>query len=85
MRPLPASPVQVREARTSRAAASSDAEKIAGRIVEYGTAVEDANRSMPWWARWLIPNEAAEVLSTDRRVTCSIEELPAATLIADPL
>jgi hypothetical protein len=26
-------------------AASSDAEKIAGRIVEYGTAVEAANRS----------------------------------------
>jgi hypothetical protein len=37
----------VREARTSRAAASSDEEKIAGRIVEYGTAVEKANRSMP--------------------------------------
>ena len=36
----------MREARTSRAAASSDAEKIAGRIVEYGTAVEAANRSM---------------------------------------
>jgi hypothetical protein len=32
----------VREGRTSRAA-SSDAEKIAGRIVEYGTAVEEAN------------------------------------------
>ncbi len=46
MRPLPARPVQVREARTSRAAASSDAEKIAGRIVEYGTAVEAANWSM---------------------------------------
>jgi hypothetical protein len=36
----------VREARTSCAAASSDAEKIAGRIVEYGTAVEEANWSM---------------------------------------
>jgi hypothetical protein len=46
MRPRSARPVQVREARTSRAAASSDAEKIAGRIVEYGTAVEAANRSM---------------------------------------
>jgi len=46
MRPLLARPVQVREARTSRAAASSDAEKIAGRIVEYGTPVEDANWSM---------------------------------------
>jgi hypothetical protein len=46
MRPLPARPVQVREARTWRAAASSDAEKIAGRIVEYGTPVEDANWSM---------------------------------------
>jgi hypothetical protein len=41
MRPLPARPVHVREARTSRAAASSDAEKIAGQIVEYGAAVED--------------------------------------------
>jgi hypothetical protein len=30
----------------SRDAASSDAEKIAGRIVEYGTAVEAANWSM---------------------------------------
>jgi hypothetical protein len=46
MRPLPARPVHVREARTSGAAASSDAEKIAGRIVEYGTAVEEANWSM---------------------------------------
>jgi penicillin V acylase-like amidase (Ntn superfamily) len=46
MRPLPATPVHVREACTSRAAASSDAEKIAGRIVEYGTAVEEANWSM---------------------------------------
>jgi hypothetical protein len=46
MRPLPARPVQVREARTSRAAASSDTEKIAGRIVEYGTAAEAANWSM---------------------------------------
>jgi hypothetical protein len=46
MRPLLARPVQVREERTSRAAASSDAEKIAGRIVEYGTPVEDANRSI---------------------------------------
>ena len=36
----------MREARTSGAAASSDAEKIAGRIVEYGTAVEAANWSM---------------------------------------
>jgi hypothetical protein len=35
--------VHVREARTSCAAARSDAEKIAGRIVEYGTAVEVAN------------------------------------------
>jgi hypothetical protein len=43
IRPPPARPVQVREARTSDAAASSDAEKIAGRIVEYGTAVEAAN------------------------------------------
>jgi hypothetical protein len=77
MRPLPARPVQVREARTSLAAASSDAEKIAGRIAEYGTAVEAANWSMLWWARWLIPSESAEVLSTDRRVTCSIEEIPA--------
>jgi hypothetical protein len=33
----------VREARTSRAAASNDGEKIAGRIVEYGTPVEAAN------------------------------------------
>jgi hypothetical protein len=40
MRPLSARPVKVREARPSRAAASSDAEKIAGRIVEYGIAVE---------------------------------------------
>jgi hypothetical protein len=46
MRPLPARPAQVREARTSRAAASSDSEKIAGRIVEYGTAAEEANWSM---------------------------------------
>jgi hypothetical protein len=46
MRPLPARPVHVREARTSGAAASSDMKKIAGRIVEYGTAVEEANRSM---------------------------------------
>ena len=38
--------VQVRQARTSGAAASSDAEKIAGRIVEYGTAAEAANWSM---------------------------------------
>jgi hypothetical protein len=29
----------------------------------------------------LIPSEPAEVLSTDRRVTCSIEEIPAAALI----
>ena len=71
-------PVQVREARTSRAAASSDAEKIAGRIVEYGTAVEEANWSMLSWARWLIPSESAEALSTERRVTCSIEGTPAA-------
>jgi hypothetical protein len=34
-------PVHVREARTSVAASSSDAENIAGRIVEYGTAVEE--------------------------------------------
>ena len=40
VRPVPARPVQVREARTSRAAASNDAEKIAGRIVEYGSPVE---------------------------------------------
>ena len=33
-------------------------------------------------ARWLIPSESAEVLSTDRRVTWSIEESPAAALIA---
>ena len=46
MRPLPASPVQVPEARTSGAAASNDEEKIDGRIVEYGTPVEEANRSM---------------------------------------
>jgi hypothetical protein len=71
----------VREARTSGAAASSDAEKIAGRIVEYGTAAEAANWSMLWWARWLIPSEPAEALSTERRVTCSIEEIPAAALI----
>src|SRR4029079_3398794 len=31
--------------------ASSDAEKIAGRIVEYGKAAEAANWSMLWWAR----------------------------------
>lgn len=37
VRPRPARPIQVRDARTSRAAASSDAEKIAGRIIEYGT------------------------------------------------
>jgi len=30
----------------------------------------------------LIPRESAEALSTDRRVTCSIEEIPAAALIA---
>jgi hypothetical protein len=59
-----------------------DAEKIAGRIVEYGTAVEEANWSMLWWARWLIPSEFAEALSTDSRVTWSIEEIPAAVLIA---
>jgi hypothetical protein len=47
VRPLPARPVQVREARTWCAAASSDAEKIAGRIVEYGSAVEAAT----WWGR----------------------------------
>ena len=82
IRPLSARPVQVREARTSRAAASSDAEKMAGRIVEYGTAVEAANWSMLWWARWLIPSESAEALSTDRRVTCSIEGIVAAALIA---
>jgi hypothetical protein len=35
MRPLPARPVHVREARTSRAAASSDAEKIADRRVRH--------------------------------------------------
>ena len=46
MRPLRARPVHVRAVRTSRAAASSDAEKIAGRIVEYGTPVEEANWSM---------------------------------------
>jgi len=46
IRPLPARPVQVLEARTSGAAASSDAEKIAGRIVEYGTPVAVANLSM---------------------------------------
>ncbi len=72
----------MREARTSGAAASSDAEKIAGRIVEYGTAVEAANWSMLWWARWLIPSESAEALSTERRMTCSMEEIPAAALIA---
>src|SRR3954454_12078453 len=82
MRPLPARPVHVREARTSCAAASSDSEKIAGRIVEYGTAVEEADWSMLSWARWLIPMEPAEALSTERRVTCSIEELLAAALIA---
>ncbi|HEY1909097.1 MAG TPA: hypothetical protein VGG91_23845 [Myxococcaceae bacterium] len=82
MRPLPARPVQAREARTSRAAASSDAEKIAGRIVECGTPVEEANWSMLWCARWLIPRESAEVLSTARRVTCSIEETLEAALIA---
>ena len=49
--PLLAMPVRVREARTSRAAASSDAEKIAGRIVEYGSVVEEANWSMLSWAR----------------------------------
>src|SRR4029079_17725224 len=80
IRPLSARPVQARDARHARVAASSDAEKIAGRIVEYGTAVEEANWSMLWWARWLIPSESAEVLSTDRRVTCSIEEIPAAAL-----
>jgi hypothetical protein len=37
---------RVREARTSGAAASSDSKKIAGRIVEYGTAVEKATWSM---------------------------------------
>ena len=36
---------------------------------------------MLWWARWLIPREPAEALSTDSRVTCSIEEIPAAALI----
>ena len=72
----------MREARTWGAAASSDAEKIAGRIVEYGTAAEAANWSMLSWARWLIPSEPAEALSTDRRVTCSIEPIPAAALIA---
>jgi hypothetical protein len=30
----------------------------------------------------LIPSESAEALSTDRRVTCSIEDIPAAALIA---
>jgi hypothetical protein len=39
-------------------------------------------RCPPKWARWLIPREAAEALSTDRRVTCWIEEIPAAALIA---
>jgi hypothetical protein len=68
--PLPARPVQVRAA---RAAASSDAEKIAGRIVAYGTAAEEANWSMLQWARWLIPSESAEALSTDTWATCSIE------------
>jgi hypothetical protein len=58
------------------------AEKIAGRIVEYGTAVEAATWSMLWWARWLIPRESADVLSTDRRVTCSIDGILAAALIA---
>src|SRR5215469_11147617 len=82
MRPVPARPVQVREARTSGAAASSDAEKIAGRIVEYGTAVDEANWSMLSWARWLIPSESAEALSTDSRVTCSTEPVAAAALIA---
>jgi hypothetical protein len=33
-------------------------------------------------ARWLIPSESAEVLSTDSRVTCSIEPIRAAALIA---
>jgi hypothetical protein len=42
-------PVQVREARTSLAAVSSDAEKIAARILEYGTAVEEATWSMLSW------------------------------------
>jgi hypothetical protein len=46
IRPLPARPVQVRDSRTSGAAASSDSEKMAGRIVEYGTPVEAANWSM---------------------------------------
>jgi hypothetical protein len=36
----------VREACTWLAAASSDAEKIAGRIVEYGTAVEEAKEAV---------------------------------------
>ena len=44
--------------------------------------MEAANWSMLWWARWLIPRESAEALSTDRRVTCSIEEILAAALIA---
>jgi hypothetical protein len=35
-----------------------------GRILEYGTAVAEANWSMLWWARWLIPGESAEVLGT---------------------
>jgi len=37
---------QTATSKPSRAAASGDAEKIAGRIVEYGTAVEEANWSM---------------------------------------
>jgi hypothetical protein len=49
---------------------------------EYGTAVEAANWSMLWWARWLIPSESGEALSTDRRVTCSIDGISAAALIA---
>ena len=81
-RPLPARPVHVREARTSRAAVSSANWKTAGRIVEYGTPVEAANRSMLSWARWLIPSESAEALSTEMRVTCSIDGMSEAALIA---
>lgn len=66
--------------RRLRSAATT--ERRRDRIVEYGTAVEAANWSTLEWARWLIRRDSAEVLSTEMRVTCSIDGVRAAALIA---
>src|SRR5258705_7785391 len=54
--------------------AAGDLAEGAGRVVVL------AGQDRPL-ARELIPRESAEALSTDRRATCPIEEIPAAALI----